>query len=373
MEESSVDKKIASVSFLLFFSSSLFAPNKVSEPPVPFSPENYVCYRVKVPLKVDGLLDEPSWRAADWTKEFVDIEGKLRPKPRLRTRVKMLWDERYFYIAAELEEPNLWATLTERDAVIYQDNDFEVFIDPDGDTHNYYELEINALETVWDLFLVKPYRDGGPAVHSWDINGLQSAVNLNGTLNKPDDKDKGWTVELAFPWEVLKECLPGRKPPLAGDELRVNFSRVEWKLQVEDGKYVKMIDQSTGKTFPEDNWVWSPQGIINMHYPERWGYVQLSDKIVGTTKESFHFRPEEKIKWALRRVYYRQWAYHAGHQAFARDLVELGFKGKEKELEVAGSSFPPRIQITDSLFEVSYKSESGERWHIRQDGLVWKD
>ena len=81
----------------------------------------------------------------------------------------MLWDDKYLYIGAAMVEPHVWATLTERDAVIYHDNDFEVFIDPDGDTHLYYEIEINALGTVWDLLLVRPYRDGGPAIDAWDV------------------------------------------------------------------------------------------------------------------------------------------------------------------------------------------------------------
>jgi len=76
----------------------------------------------------------------------------------------MLWDDTYFYVAAQLEEPDVWATLTQRDTVIFYDNDFEVFIDPDGDTHNYYELEVNAFGTLWDLMLLTPYRDGGPAI-----------------------------------------------------------------------------------------------------------------------------------------------------------------------------------------------------------------
>ena len=96
----------------------------------------------------------------------------------------MLWDDDNFYVAAELEEPDVWATLIERDSVIFRDNDFEVFIDPDGDTHAYYELEVNALGTLWDLLLIKPYRDGGPAIHGWDIAGLQSAVDVRGTRNR---------------------------------------------------------------------------------------------------------------------------------------------------------------------------------------------
>ena len=129
--------------------------------------------------------------------------------------VKMLWDDDYFYIAGYLEEPQLWATLTQRDSIIYMDNDFEVFIDPDGDTHNYYEMEMNALNTVWDLFLVRPYRDGGPAITSWDIKGLKTAVKLNGTINDSGDKDKGWFVEIAIPWDVLKEAAVPKAAPKA--------------------------------------------------------------------------------------------------------------------------------------------------------------
>ena len=82
----------------------------------------------------------------------------MKVQPRYRTRVKMLWDEIYLYVAAEMEEPQPWADCCLHDAVVYKDNDFEVFIDPDGDNHQYTEIEVNARGTLWDLFLVKPYR-----------------------------------------------------------------------------------------------------------------------------------------------------------------------------------------------------------------------
>ena len=115
------------------------------EPKGTITPKRYICYRTAGTITIDGTLDESSWQQAPWTNLFVDIEGNLKLKPRFRTRAKMLWDDDSFYIGADLEEPDVWAALTERDAVIFQDNDFEVFIDPDGDTHEYYEFEINAL------------------------------------------------------------------------------------------------------------------------------------------------------------------------------------------------------------------------------------
>jgi len=348
-------------------------PVRVPEPKIAFAPFEYVCRRAGGPIKVDGRLDEALWTDADWTEVFGDIEGPAKPAPRYRTRVQMLWDDLYFYIGAYFEEPHVWATLTERDSIIFQDNDFEVFIDPDGDTHAYYELEMNALNTVWDLLLIKPYRDGGPAVHSWDIQGLKTGVRIMGTLNDPSDTDRAWTAEVAIPFAVLKECIPGKpERPAAGDQWRVNFSRVEYRLDIENGVYAKARDAGTGQPLPEDNWTWTPQGLINIHYPEMWGYVQFSSKAPGKGKEKFARRPEEKVKWALRKIYYAEWAHGQEKPGFGADLGALSLKG-ENALRVKGWSYPPTIHATPSLFEAAYIARSGESWHIRQDGLVWKE
>jgi len=242
---------------------------------------HYICYRTAVPLEIDGRLTEAAWQAAEWSEDFVDIEGEIKPAPRWRTRVKMLWDESYLYIGAVLEEPHVWANLTERDAVIYRENDFEVFIDPDGDTYNYYELEINALGTVWDLFLNKPYREGGKAQSGWDIEGLKAAVTVQGTVNDPTNRDESWTVELALPWDALVPHAPEGRAPGDGERWRVNFSRVQWHLEVIEGVYGKVTNPETGKPLPEENWVWSPQGAVNMHIPEMWGIVEFSERVAG--------------------------------------------------------------------------------------------
>ncbi len=332
------------------------------EPKGEIEPERYVCYRTAGALVMDGKLDEGSWKRVAWTGFFVDIEGGLKSRPRFKTRAKMLWDEEHFYVAAEMEEPDVWAALTQRDTVIFYDNDFEVFIDPDGDTHEFYEFEINAFNTGWDLFLVKAYRDGGPAVTAWDIAGLETAVHVDGTLNQPEDGDRGWSVELAFPWEILRQCAHKPAPPEQGDQWRVNFSRVE-RLRGSDGGDC-------------DNWVWSPQGLINMHYPEMWGYVQFSTKRVGEGEEGFVMRPEEEAKQVLRRIYYKQRAYHKEHGRYTDDIKALGIE----KPELIHYRWPPRMQITESLFEASMEEKSDvdhdgrfNRWHIRQDSKTWKD
>lgn len=158
-------------------------------------PRAYACTRAKGPVHLDGDLSKSVWEASAWSEPFLDIEGPNKPPPVHRTRMKMLWDDTHLYVGAYLDEPHVWATLTERDSVIFQDNDFEIFLDPDGDHHAYLEVEINALGTVWDLLLTKPYRDGGKALTGYDLKGLRTAVMVRGTLNDPTDIDDGWGVE----------------------------------------------------------------------------------------------------------------------------------------------------------------------------------
>ncbi|HEV3204445.1 MAG TPA: carbohydrate-binding family 9-like protein, partial [Gemmataceae bacterium] len=277
----------------------------------------------------------------------------------------MLWDDQYLYIGAEMEEPHVWGTLTQHDSVIFQDNDFEVFIDPNGSNHAYYEFEINALNTGWDLLLTRPYKDGGKALNNWEISGLKTAVHVDGTLNDPRDKDKGWSVEISFPWKVLGEMANQPAPPKEGDQWRVNFSRVEWEHQIVDGKYRK----APGK--PEDNWVWSPQGVINMHRPETWGYVQFATAGIGETK----FRPDPagKLKHLLHQVYYAQKDFHKKNGQWAKTLAELGLA----KLGLDNFTEPLKLEVTESCFEVTgaIKLPEGrkQRWHIRQDSLIWPD
>ncbi len=334
---------------------------------IPFAPRHYICYRTPVSIKVDGILSGEEWDKALWTEYFTDIEGSLKPRPPLQTRVKMMWDEDYLYIAAELEEPDIWATLRQRDTVIFYDNDFEVFIDPDGDTHQYYEYEMNAFATWWDLLLIKPYRDGGPPVNGWDIRGLKRGVHVYGTLNKPGDKDDKWTIEIAMPWEILRECAPEQKKPIAGDIWRINFSRVEWETTVKNGHYVVKTDEN-GKRLPEHNWVWSPQGIINMHAPETWGYLLFSDKTAGEGKDIFTMPPGEKEKWVLRNLYYKEKRYHDRTGTWTSSFEELGVDPGVFDRFIAW----PEIQTTGDMYEITMQGPGKTLWHIRQDGLTWK-
>lgn len=267
-------------SFFLFFSLFLINCNNSDTIELDINdkiilPKHYIVNKINDQINIDGRDDELAWNNAIYTDDFIDIEGSKTPSQ--KTNVKMLWDEKFLYVFAKLYENHIWGDITKRDEVIYYNNDFEVFINPNDDVFSYGEIEINALGTEWDLFLNRPYRLKGKADSSWDINGLKSAVDISGTLNDPNDLDDYWTVEIAIPLKEIEKLNTSGKDEkvISGDVWRINFSRVNWDFEINNGVYSRK--KENGKYLPEYNWVWSPQGIINMHVPENWGYLVFSE------------------------------------------------------------------------------------------------
>ena len=333
----------------------LFASERIVwlEKMQPISPERYVCRKTPAPITIDGKFEENGWKAAEWTKDFVDIEGAAKPKPHFRTRAKMLWDDQFLYIAAELEEPHVWATLTNHDSVIFHDPDFEVFIDPLGRTQPYYEFEINALNTTWDLRLDKPYMDNGKAADAWEIVGAKSAVKVEGTLNQPSDIDKGWTIEMAFPWAAFTEGTRSVNPPKEAEQWRISFSRVEWQIIITNGVYQKIP-----KT-PEANWVWSPPGVIDMHRPEMWGTVQFTSR---PRSESISVAPlpGKAARDLALEIYYAQRDFSKTHQRWATNLSELNWTTNKSQSDLK----IPELKATADGYTCSVGFTEGGRQRV---------
>lgn len=322
-------------------------------------PRGYVCCRAGGRIKIDGRLNDKAWRRAPWTEYHADIEGFGKPEPRLHTRSKMLWDDKYLYIGAYLEEPHVWANLTKHDSVIFKDNDFEIFMDPDGNCHSYYEIEINARNTEWDLYLPKPYKDKGSALDEFELPGIKHATHVFGTINNPSDVDKGWSVEYAIPWAALAQHANVSCPPKEGDRWRIDFSRVEWTTDVIKNVYVKR------KGLKEDNWIWSPQGVVDMHRPETWGFVQFTYGRPGTVK--FRRAPDYAARMYLIQIYYAQNAFYRKYNRWA-SVKELGWAARDSRFEGSLRLEPGSLGFKAS---VQSRTDSAKRVCIGQDSRFW--
>ena len=327
------------------------------------TPKTYVVHKTNKLIKIDGKANETDWKNADFTDKFIDIEGVKIPSQ--TTKVKMLWDENFLYVYAKLDEKHIWGDITKRDAVIFYNNDFEVFISPSNDTHNYGEIEVNALNTIWDLVLNKPYNVGGKPKNSWNLDQLKSAVFIKGTLNNSDDIDEFWSVEMAIPLAPFAELKNRPKvKPKNGEQWRINFSRVQWSHDIIDGKYSRK--KENGKFLREYNWVWSNQKAINMHLPENWGYIQFSDKN-ATSKIEFKHQTDvltEQVTYALyRKIAFKELKY--------LKQEKVGFQTEFEPIKIKNQIIKASFLKTHTGFTLQIKNtEKNIVYSINETGLI---
>ena len=260
---------------------------------------HYTAFRVSEPLSIDGRLDKPAWQKARRSPRFVDLVGG---RPTVHdTRAAVLWDEQYLYVGFWVEEPFVEAKLTERDALIWSENDVELFI---AGEDAYYELEINALGTIYEALFVfedayeragyarlpelsraaegyRPWNGVGFETHprgprlgffGWDLPGLKTAVHVDGTINDNSDRDRGWTAEIAVPWsglQLLAQADGRPLPPRDGDTWRMDFSR---------------FNTYRGAPPADDpgGWAWSAHGVWDSHVPEVFPFIHFSTAEVGS-------------------------------------------------------------------------------------------
>ncbi|MCS7254559.1 MAG: carbohydrate-binding family 9-like protein [Armatimonadota bacterium] len=188
-----------------------------------------IVYRTLKPIRIDGVLDEPEWQTAS-PLELKDIKGRNAPK----TFARLLWDDRYIYIAFECSDDDIWATKTQRDDFLWEEEVVEAFIDPDGDGLNYYEFQVNPLGTEIDLLIPDAIEGVKHAKKNaeWNCQGWLSAVKVRGTVNKRDDQDDGWTVEMAIP--ISEIAPPASLVQRPGISWRLNLYRIERPKGKED-------------------------------------------------------------------------------------------------------------------------------------------
>lgn len=211
-------------------------------------------------ITIDGKLDEAAWGKAAEVGPFVDVSSGV-PNPRipLQGSARLLWDAQFLYVGFDVKDPTIRGGFPTDapDPHLWERDTVEIMIDPDGDGDNrdYYEIQINPQNLVFDSQFDdynKP-RGGpaGPFGHQEWSAGLESAVVLRGTIDDNNDKDEGYTVEARIPWKSFGKAKAS--PPASGDTWRMNF----YAMQDNGGV------------------AWSPiLGMGNFHKASRFGRVK---------------------------------------------------------------------------------------------------
>jgi hypothetical protein len=229
-------------------------PTEVTSAPAPR--KRLVATRVKPgSIKLDGKLDEPVWKSAASTGLFVrSTDGA---KAEQATEAKVLWDDKYLYVGFTMEDSDVWTTMTARDDKLWTQEAVEMFIDADGDGKTYIELQTNPKGAIFDSYLP------GYRANQNDFDaGMKVAVHVDGTVDKRDDTDKGWSVEMQIPFEAAKgkEKEMRNVPPTVGTLWRVNFFR---------------MDMNKGK--PQTGTAWSPPLVGDFHVLDKFGELVFGD------------------------------------------------------------------------------------------------
>ncbi|MHB9030784.1 MAG: SUMF1/EgtB/PvdO family nonheme iron enzyme [Candidatus Latescibacterota bacterium] len=246
-----------------------------------YKPRQYVIYKASGPVTIDGGITEKAWQDAQWTEAFEDAQSPYCPQPWKMTRAKILYDDENLYVAAQLQEENVWGHITQRDSIVYYDNDFEVFVDPTADAVNYFEYEMTCLNTMFDMWHENDNHRGALADGRYDAPGLRSAVQVQGTLNYHYDTDEGWTAEMKIPFRDMRASNPAMSLPVKrGDLWRMNFSRVEY-LHIYSQMFPYLLPNS-----PCEDWVWNTTHIGDLHIPEMWAKAVFSDLQAGSVLDT---------------------------------------------------------------------------------------
>lgn len=191
----------------------------LAQVPVAAVPTHLAVKKLAQSPNIDGVLDESAWQVPGH-QLVTSLDGE--PDPDTPTRVWTAWDDQHLYFAGDIPDIDIFSEYRQHDDPLYKQDVFEVFIAGDNSGNNYLEYQISARGVTFDAAFPR-YRKGDEA---WD-SSWQTAVQVDGTLDGPVDRDRGWSAEVAIAWSEICEHTTITCPPQAGTTLRANIFRLD--------------------------------------------------------------------------------------------------------------------------------------------------
>ena len=199
---------------LLFAAAGSLASQTRTLPPVP----RYAVHRARTPVVIDGKLDDSAWKSAGAIEFRFPWDQQTGAKQ--KTTARLLWDDEYLYLGYDCEDNDIVAVYTQADDPTYKDDAVELFLNPDPTQDWYYGMEMNARAVLYDYFYAFPRM----LLKRVNFSGVHIASHIRGTLNATGDRDEGWSLEAAVPWNNFEE-LAKKLPPAPGSIWTANLNR----------------------------------------------------------------------------------------------------------------------------------------------------
>jgi hypothetical protein len=185
-----------------------------------------VVTRIDRDLVLSGKMDDPLWQQA---AAFPLADADTGASPHLATTVRLLYSQKYLYVAFVCAADTVSATLTKHDDPLYTGDVVETFLAPSGSFRSFYEIEVNPLNAILDSYQLSYSQPDGSCRKlyfnpAYTCDGLLTKVFVDGVLNQAHGS-KSWTMEMAIPFASIV----GRDNivPNPGDRWRANFCRID--------------------------------------------------------------------------------------------------------------------------------------------------
>jgi hypothetical protein len=178
-----------------------------------------IARRATGPITLDGKLDEGDWKEAEATASFVNtMNGDIGS---FEAKAQVLYDDKNIYVGFVVADDYLKAPFQNQDDHLWENDTVEVMVDPDGDTKNYFEIQVSPRNVSFDTRYESPRKPRPFGDMAWSSQ-VRAGVSVDGTIDD-EDADRGYVVELAMPYTAFATGATPATPPNAGDTWRMNF------------------------------------------------------------------------------------------------------------------------------------------------------
>ena len=221
----------------------------------------YTCRHISREIALTGKIDDPLWNEA----EIAILTDPITGDPASASGTgRLLYSNNALYLAFFSPDDYIYATFTEPDSPVWTEGCCEFFVCPSGKFRQYYEINVNSLNTVFSTFILNGRTPGDP---TWNINSfidaynckdLLTRVHVNGKINVLGGAD-GWSVEYRIPFTSILGA--NNIVPQSGDEWLMNLCRIASKKPEE-------ADMR--------HYSWSTIGAVDFHAPWTFGTLRFA-------------------------------------------------------------------------------------------------